>query len=434
MPTMADVARSAGVSVATVSHVLNGTRPVLPHTRQAVLDAVDELGYTPNTLARSLVTSRTRSIGLAVSAISNPYFTEILQGVEAGALAHGYSLLIADPHDDPAHERKVVQLLHERRVDGLIIAPSADPHELLAYLARHRVPTVFLDRVVDGGIGGVGGEAASGGAGGAASVGAGEAVGEAGCGVTGEAAGDAARGAASMADRGASGGGAGEPVVVVDERPVGGPLRFDQVCAENTAPVAGLVTHLAGLGHRRIGMVAGLPGLSTTAERIAGYRQGLTAARLPYDDDLVVHGDSESAGAERATTALLRLPVPPSALVTANNAMTIGTLRALRQHGLSVPDDLALCCFDDFAWADLFSPRLTAIAQPSREIGAQAVRVLLERLDMPDRPARTVRLDCTFMHRTSCGCPDPGGPPASPQPSQAPQPSQPSQFEKGTVS
>ena len=118
---MADVARSAGVSVATVSHVLNDTRPVLPHTRQAVLDAIDKLGYTPNTLARSLVTSRTRSIGLAVSAISNPYFTEILQGVEAGALEHGYSLLIADPHDDPEHERKVVQLLHERRVDGMTV-------------------------------------------------------------------------------------------------------------------------------------------------------------------------------------------------------------------------------------------------------------------------------------------------------------------------
>ena len=72
--------------------------------------------------------------------------------------------------------------------------------------------------------------------------------------------------------------------------------------------------------------------------------------------------------------------------------MTIGALRALRDRGLSVPDDLALCCFDDFAWADLFSPRLTAIAQPSREIGAQAVRVLLERLARPDRPARTVRL------------------------------------------
>ncbi|MFE3037095.1 LacI family DNA-binding transcriptional regulator [Streptomyces canus] len=357
MPTMADVARSAGVSVATVSHVLNGTRPVLPHTRQAVLDAVDELGYTPNTLARSLVTSRTRSIGLAVSAISNPYFTEILQGVEAGALEHGYSLLIADPHDDPEHERKVVQLLHERRVDGMIVAPSADPRDLVSYLGRHQVPTVFLDRVIDGSTGGAGADLLADGA---------------------------------------------------FAAPVDSPQPFDQVCAENSEPMAGLVTHLAGLGHRRIGLVAGRPGLSTTAERIAGYRQGLTAARLSYDDHLVVHGDSESAGAERATAALLSLAAPPTALVTANNAMTIGALRALRERGLSVPDDLALCCFDDFAWADLFSPRLTAIAQPSREIGAQAVRVLLERLDRPDRPARTVRLDCTFMHRTSCGCPDSG--------------------------
>jgi LacI family transcriptional regulator len=116
---------------------------------------------------------------------------------------------------------------------------------------------------------------------------------------------------------------------------------------------------------------------------------------------------------------------PPTALVTANNAMTIGALRALREHGLSVPHDIALCCFDDFAWADLFSPRLTAIAQPSREIGAEAVRVLLERLAAPvgaeavrvllerlaapDRAARTVRLPCAFVHRSSCGCPEENG-------------------------
>lgn len=377
MPTMADVARSAGVSVATVSHVLNETRPVLPHTRQAVLDAVEELGYTPNTLARSLVTSRTRSIGLAVSAISNPYFTEILQGVEAAALEHGYSLLIADPHEDPEHERKVVQLLHERRVDGMIVAPSADPRELVGYLARHDVPAVFLDRVID-----------------------------------------------SPKDR---------------------TPRFDQVCADSAEPTAQLVTHLAGLGHRRIALVAGRPGLSTTGERITGYRHGLAAAGFPYDERLVVHGDSESSGGERATAALLSLAAPPTALVTANNAMTLGALRALREHGLSVPDDIALCCFDDFAWADLFTPRLTAIAQPSKEIGAQAVRVLLERLAAPDRPARTVRLPCTFVHRTSCGCADErehaaerSQPPSErsqlPQPSQPPQPLQPSQSERGTTS
>ncbi|MFI7100282.1 LacI family DNA-binding transcriptional regulator [Streptomyces sp. NPDC050161] len=349
MTTMADVARRAGVSVATVSHVLNDTRPVRPDTRAAVLGAIDELGYTPNTLARSLVTARTRSIGLAVSAISNPYFTEILQGVEASALEAGYSLLIADPHDDPVHERKVVQLLHERRVDGMIVAPSAEPSEMTGYLARRSVPTVFLDRLV----------------------------------------GD----------------------------------DHDQVCAENTGPVRQLVEHLADLGHTRIGLVAGLPGLSTTTERVRGYREGLRARGLPFAPGLLAGGNSEAEGAERATHQLLAAPEPPTAVITANNAMTIGTLRALAARGLQVPRDIALACFDDFSWADLFAPRLTAVAQPSKDIGAAAVRLLLERLADPARPPRTLRLPCTLVHRTSCGCPATGPAdrhPLSPSPAAPP--------------
>ncbi|MGW1891850.1 LacI family DNA-binding transcriptional regulator [Streptomyces sp. NPDC002004] len=342
MATMADVARHAGVSVATVSHVLNDTRPVRPATRRAVLDAIDALGYTHNTLARSLVTARTQSIGLAVSPISNPHFTDILRGIEESALAHGYSLLIADPHDDPVHERRAVRLLHERRVDGLIVAPSADPSGLLDDLARCAVPTVFLDRFVDG--------------------------------------------------------------------------PFDQVGAEGAGPVEDLVGHLAELGHRRIGLVAGLPGLSTTADRLTGYRRGLAGAGLGYDPSLVASGLSEADGAASATAALLDVAAPPTALVTANNAMTIGALRTLRARGLSVPDDIALCCFDDFSWADLFEPRLTAVAQPGREIGAAAVRLLLDRLAAPEAAPRAVRLPCTLVHRTSCGCPPAAGDPGRPSP------------------
>lgn len=332
MATMADVARRAGVSVATVSHVLNDTRPVRAATRDAVRAAIDELGYTHNTLARALVTSRTRSIGLAVPAISNPCFTEIFQGVEAGTLAAGYGLLIAGPHDDPEHELKAVRLLHERRVDGLIVAPSPAPGPMLDHLTQTNVPAVLLDRL----------------------------------------AGNA----------------------------------HDQVCAENEEPMARLVAHLAEQGHTRIALVAGAPGLSTTAERISGYRTGLERAGLPYVHELVVQGNSRAEGAEQATGRLLGLGTPPTALVTANNAMTIGALRALRAARLSVPGGMALACFDDFSWADLFEPRLTAVAQPSRDIGAAAVRLLLDRLDAPDRAPRTVRLPCTFVHRSSCGCTD----------------------------
>ena len=87
-----------------------------------------------------------------------------------------------------------------------------------------------------------------------------------------------------------------------------------------------------------------------------------------------------------------------------NNQVTIATLTALRGRGLEVPDDIALVAFDDFPWADLFHPRLTAISQPVDELGSQAVSMLLERLLNPDLPPRHQRLDPALMHRESCGC------------------------------
>ncbi|KUJ68823.1 LacI family transcriptional regulator [Streptomyces albus subsp. albus] len=330
MATMADVARRAGVSVATVSHVLNKTRPVRPGTRQSVLAAIEELDYTHNTLARSLVTARTRSIGLAVSASGHPAFAELLQGVESCALEHGYGLLVADPRDDPGHERTAVGLLHERRVDGVLVAPSANPAAMLDYLARRRIPAVLLDRAVGDG--------------------------------------------------------------------------HDRVRADGSPAVADLVEHLAGLGHVRIGLIAGPAAASGTAERVAGYRTGLRRQGLPYAPELLAQGHSAVEGAAGAVHRLLASSRPPTALVTADRTMTVGALRGLREAGCRVPEDMALVCFDDFPWAEVFTPRLTAAARPGREIGARAVRLLLDRLAHPDRPARDIRLPCAFVHRASCGC------------------------------
>ena len=125
MATMADVARMAGVSTATVSHVLNGTRPVRASTREQVLSAVAATHYTPNTVARSLATARTTTMGLVLSAISNPYFGELLSAAESAAAAAGYTLLLVDPHEDPDYELTVVTRLHHHRVDGVVLAPSA---------------------------------------------------------------------------------------------------------------------------------------------------------------------------------------------------------------------------------------------------------------------------------------------------------------------
>jgi len=146
MITMADVARVAGVSTSTVSHVVNGTRKVSEVTERAVREAIQATGYTHDRIARSLATGRTRTIGLAMSAISNPYFAELAHAIEREAAHAGYSLLLADTHDDPERELRATRDLLGRRVDGVILAPSAQPAAALEILRKRGVPTVLIDR------------------------------------------------------------------------------------------------------------------------------------------------------------------------------------------------------------------------------------------------------------------------------------------------
>src|SRR4051812_23464130 len=145
MVTMSDVARLAGVSVTTVSHVINGTRPASAATKRRVLAAIERTGYAPNTIARALARARTQSLGLAIGGLGNPYLSELIAAVERAATAAGYTLLLGDTRDDPDHEARIVRALVERRVDGLLLAPSgAAPPALAA-----GQPVVLLDRFLD---------------------------------------------------------------------------------------------------------------------------------------------------------------------------------------------------------------------------------------------------------------------------------------------
>ena len=331
MATMAEVAKEAGVSITTVSHVLNRTRPVNAKTIERVYAAIERTGYRPHSIARALAGGRTHSIGLAISGIANPYFMDFIAAIESEAAKHSHTLLLVDTHDEPEKELQMVQELVLRRVDGILLAPSPGAQEkALPYLLSRSAPVVLFDRFL--------------------------------------------------------------------------PLELDQVGTENDEPTAQLVEHLVGLGHRRIGFVAGLQGFSTTEERIAGYRSALERNDLEVDEALIAYGASQHEPAREATHLLLDAAHPPTALVAGNNAMTIGVMHALRERGMKTPEDIALVAFDDFEWSDLFHPRLTAIAQPAREIGERAVQLLLARLDDADRPKESIRLPPTFVHRESCGC------------------------------
>jgi LacI family transcriptional regulator len=331
LATMEDVARAANVSMSTVSHVLNGTRKVSPDKVSAVKEAMQKIGYLPNTLARTLAGSASRTIGVAISGLTNHYFSETVRAIEAACAKHGLMMFFADTHDDPRHELSVVQALHQRRVDGILLAPTADPEfQTLEYLRANKIPAVLVDRFMS--------------------------------------------------------------------------CEFDQVGVENELSSMQLVSHLIEHGHRRIGLISGTPGLSTTDERIEGYRAALEKAGLEFDEALVRCGESNIDPARFATCDLLALDSPPTAIMAANNLMTIGVMHALRDKNIEVPTEMALVGFDDFDWADYFSPRLTVMAQPLEDLGARAVALLMRRIKKPDENRQIVRLAPTCRIRNSCGC------------------------------
>ncbi|WP_137991538.1 LacI family DNA-binding transcriptional regulator [Streptomyces vilmorinianum] len=148
MATIVDVARLAGVSTSTVSHVINATRPVNPRTRERVEDAIRATGYQRDSVARALRRSRTDSIGLIVSDVAQPAFAEMVRGVEHEATKAGYTLLLANSGEDPALERRALRVLAERKVDGLVVAPVGRSERAgLEAVRAQGIPLVVMDRL-----------------------------------------------------------------------------------------------------------------------------------------------------------------------------------------------------------------------------------------------------------------------------------------------
>jgi LacI family transcriptional regulator len=149
MITVKDVARHAGVSVTTVSHVVNETRFVSEAARSRVQAAIAELKYVPSAVARSLKANRTLTIGVMLPNSSNPYFAEIVRGVEDACFEAGFNVILCNTDDDPHRQGQYVRLLSEKQVDGLIVLSSGGDDELGEHLRDAGMPQVLVDREVD---------------------------------------------------------------------------------------------------------------------------------------------------------------------------------------------------------------------------------------------------------------------------------------------
>jgi DNA-binding LacI/PurR family transcriptional regulator len=149
--TRNDVAERAGVSVAVVSYVINdGPRPVSPQTRAKVERAIEELGYYPNELARSLRLQQSSTIGLIIPNLTNPVYAEIARSMEGVCTQEGYLVLLGDSGRDPVREKKLVQMLRAKQVDGVVMIPNQNPMELVGLLQQARIPSVILEHELPG--------------------------------------------------------------------------------------------------------------------------------------------------------------------------------------------------------------------------------------------------------------------------------------------
>lgn len=193
----------------------------------------------------------------------------------------------------------------------------------------------------------------------------------------------------------------GTPVVLIDRSvPT---LPFDTVTVDNFHGAYEGTRHLIRQGYRRIAFVGGDLELSPGRERLAGYQRAIADHDLPVEPDLTQLDHFKIESGQRLTHRLLSLPEPPEAIFSASNLLSIGVLKAVREAGLRIPDDIAVVGFDDMPWAsELYSP-LTAIVQPTYELGQEAVRALLRRRDEPNTPIHTVTLRTSLVIRESCG-------------------------------
>ncbi|MFL6115517.1 MAG: LacI family DNA-binding transcriptional regulator [Catenulispora sp.] len=314
--TMKDVATLAGVGLATVSRVVNGTSTVAPELVQRVTEASRKLGYRKDLTASSLrrADRKTRTIGLVLEDVSNPFSSALHRSVQEACRQRGILVIAGSNDEDPERERDLVETFTQRRVDGLILVPTGRSDEEIARARRAGTPIVCVDRLVD----------------------------------------------------------------IPD---------VDNVTVDNVGGTRDAVTGLAALGHRRIGYLGDLDTIWTARGRYAGFAEALARAGLPLDARLVRRGLRGTDAAAQAVRELLTSADPPTAVFAAENLLTIGAVRALRD--LDAHRRIALVGFDDFALADLLDPPVSVIAQDPAGIGFAAARLLLERLDGRDEgPAR----------------------------------------------
>ncbi|MDT8862110.1 LacI family transcriptional regulator [Alkalihalobacillus sp. MEB130] len=329
--TMKDIAKEANVSVATVSHVINGTKHITEEKHNKIMKIIKKYNYIPNSAAKNLRQQTTKTAGLVVSSFPDTFVTEMVYGVEERARETGYNLLLINTNEDIEYEEKTINLLHSQMVDGIILSPTAKNIEYLHEFMDKNFPIVLVNRY--------------------------------------------------------------DPNIP----------NIPRVTGDNFQTGYDATMHLLKHGHKKIGFIYSVPDVTTTLDRINGYKAALTKYNLPFKESYLEVGYATVNGGANAVQSLLTRESDVTALFIQTDLMTIGAIQKIKELSLTIPKDIAIIGFGDFASSEIIDPPVTNIVLPPHVIGRTAFDVLLSKINNPDY-VKHIELPPTLLTRKSCGC------------------------------
>lgn len=338
--TITQIAKESGVSVATVSRYLNGQVPVSEDKRQRIEAIVKKYDFTPNPLARSLISKKTMTLGVILPDITNPYFATMFQEIQRCAALAGYSVLLCNTRfhqgTEDIDETLCFQMMMDKRVDGTLIIggqidlvhPSPSYKKALERLGKS-MPVVVAGQPIDG----------------------------TGC-------------------------------IFID--------------SEHGKGVTTAYHYLRTLGHQSIAFIGGQPGVVITESRLEAYKKARAASGMKADEDLIVLTDYYTPDGWEAANTLLARNTSFTAVIAMNDNVSLGVIRALADLGLFVPKDIALVSCDQFYFSEYTVPRLTGINQHNLLWGQMIVQTLIQAI-LGNQETAKISLPPELIIRESCG-------------------------------
>lgn len=312
MVTINDVAKKANVSASTVSRVISDSSRISNATKKKVREAMEELGYYPNAIARSLARKMTNTISIffprsVEDVFLNPFTSEVIRGISAITCEKKYDLLISIARRN--EESDILRsIVHGRKADGIISLSSKINDQSIEFLKNEDIPFVVVGR------------------------------------------------------------------------PLGYENSINWVDNNNVEAAYDATRHLIEAGHRKIGFIGGSHDYVVNLDRYEGYKMALEEAGIKANEKYIIKTDLLEEGGYEGANCLMRLPEPPTAVVATDDLIAFGVMRAARDRGLTIREDLAVIGFNNMPFSQYASPPLSSVDINTYQLGRKASEMLMQDL------------------------------------------------------